>query len=142
MIRQFLYLAQVSFTEVRASEFQLPCTGQRPNTAIISSFLPHAIVPTTQRLSVRRTMQLSPSPAKNPSEDPIEDHIFAIGDCADAFGAIQSGNAAWYQANVTSENLIRLIKKQEGLQDEKLEEYSPNGPMIKVTLGLVSLKSV
>jgi apoptosis-inducing factor 2 len=87
-------------------------------------------------------MQLSPPSISEDSsseiiEDRIEDRIFAIGDCADAFGAIQSGNAAYWQANVASRNVLRLIQRQDGSEAEALEEYKPNPPMIKVTLGLV-----
>lgn len=117
---------------------QLPCTGQRPNTAIMRAFLPHAILPANERISIRRTMQLSSASDSPGNSEPIEDRLFAIGDCAEAFGAIQSGNAAYYQAEVAVRNVVRLIQRQAGEEADELEGYKPNPPQIKVTLGLVS----
>jgi NADH dehydrogenase FAD-containing subunit len=95
---------------------------------------------------MRRTLQLAPPPrsihrhetASSTSGELIEDRIFAIGDCADAFGAIQSGNSAYWQAEVAAKNVLRLIKRREGGEAEELQEYNPNPPMIKITLGMVS----
>jgi NADH dehydrogenase FAD-containing subunit len=96
---------------------------------------------------MRRTLQLARPPrsirrhekaATSTSGELIEDRIFAIGDCADAFGAIQSGNSAYWQAEVAAKNVLRLIKRREGGEAEELQEYNPNPPMIKITLGMVS----
>lgn len=86
-------------------------------------------------------------------------HLFAIGDAADAFGAIKAGHTAYYQGEVAARNVIKLIKGNastfdvplQGLMftpgaektkgdlegDLELEEYVPGPPMIKVSLGLV-----
>ena len=37
-------------------------------------------------------------------------HIFAIGDAADAFGAIKAGHTAYWQAEVAARNIIRLAR--------------------------------
>ncbi|KAI6127312.1 FAD/NAD(P)-binding domain-containing protein [Pisolithus sp. B1] len=84
----------------------------------------------------------------------IYPHIFAVGDAADAFGALQAGHTAYYQAEVAARNVVRLVKREarrcgslswsegdgedtEG--EEELEEYTPGLPMIKVSLGLVRI---
>ncbi|KAJ7932942.1 hypothetical protein B0H13DRAFT_2512813 [Mycena leptocephala] len=36
-------------------------------------------------------------------------HIFAIGDAADAFGALPAGHSAWAQGEVAGRNVLRLI---------------------------------
>jgi hypothetical protein len=106
----------------------------------------------------------------DPSYDPdtfVYPHLFAIGDAADAFGAIKAGHTAYYQGAVAAQNVIKLIKgnagtlevplrgltfspgagemvgdsrdAEEDLEgDWELEEYVPRLPMIKVSLGLVS----
>jgi apoptosis-inducing factor 2 len=100
-------------------------------------------------------------PAADVSYDPdmpLYPHLFAIGDSADAFGAIKAGHTAYYQGEVAARNVIRLIKahadtrclrgsifgtNNRKLEDTdetlELEEYTPSLPMIKVTLGLVSI---
>lgn len=86
-----------------------------------------------------------------PQSHPLIDNIFVIGDCADAFGALNAGHTAWEQANVSTANLVCLVKKAEsaaasetgaslgsGAADEEhvLQSYQPPLPGIKVSLGL------
>ncbi|KAJ7127888.1 hypothetical protein C8R44DRAFT_100464 [Mycena epipterygia] len=66
-------------------------------------------------------------------------HIFVVGDAADAFGAIPAGHNAYYQADVAARNVLRLIRRQDGVKDQdedELEQYTPGPPAIKVSLGL------
>ncbi|KAJ7932895.1 hypothetical protein B0H13DRAFT_754194 [Mycena leptocephala] len=76
-------------------------------------------------------------------------HIFAIGDAADAFGALPAGHNAWAQGEVAGRNVLRLISRYRGNgiagegcegkkreEDEELETYTPGPPAIKVSLGL------
>ncbi|KAJ7932901.1 hypothetical protein B0H13DRAFT_2262936 [Mycena leptocephala] len=76
-------------------------------------------------------------------------HIFAIGDAADAFGALPAGHNAWAQGEVAGRNVLRLISRYggngiagEGCEGKKrdeeleLETYTPGPPAIKVSLGL------
>ncbi|KAH7886653.1 hypothetical protein F5I97DRAFT_1869133 [Phlebopus sp. FC_14] len=77
-------------------------------------------------------------------------HLFAIGDAADAFGAINAGHTAYYQGEVAARNVLRLIGRtvghdaksdnedNEALEEPllELEEYQAGPPMIKVSLGL------
>lgn len=68
--------------------------------------------------------------------------MFAIGDAADAFGAIQAGHTSYNQAEIAAANILRLIEfdEKEGNANEsgKLQHYKPGLPIIKVSLGLVS----
>ncbi|KAJ7932931.1 hypothetical protein B0H13DRAFT_2512801 [Mycena leptocephala] len=78
-------------------------------------------------------------------------HIFAIGDAADAFGALPAGHNAWAQGEVVEWNVLRLIsryggdgitgegcegKNREEDEELELETYTPGLPAIKVSLGL------
>lgn len=147
----------------------LLCTGQTPNTTMLQEFLPDCIVPegaSRGMARVKRTMQIAIPRA--PSEDgcerqaraQVEDeddahltvpypHLFAIGDAADAFGAINAGHTAYYQAQVAARNILALIKHSSTsatsghesgnhLSDLKLERYQPGPPAIKISLGLVN----
>ncbi|EMD36055.1 hypothetical protein CERSUDRAFT_115968 [Gelatoporia subvermispora B] len=63
-------------------------------------------------------------------------HIFAIGDAADAFGAINAGHTAYHQGEAAAKNIVHLIKRAEGDLGEELQRYAPGAPAIKVSLGL------
>ena len=94
-------------------------------------------------------------------------HLFAIGDAADAFGAIKAGHTAYHQGDLAARNVIKLIKGNAGTleaplqgltfppgagkmegdsggaekdlgEDVGLGEYVPGLPKIKISLGLVS----
>ncbi|OBZ73235.1 Apoptosis-inducing factor B [Grifola frondosa] len=168
--------------EVRA-ELVLLCTGQKPNTELLASFIPDAIVsegPSKGMVHVKRTMQvavpvpeseqalLTPESADEAEEDPTlrvpYPHVFAIGDAADAFGAINAGHNAYFQGEVAARNIIKLIRRAEVKADNvpvesvpspatiealdsetdtdtdteslELERYVPGPPAIKVSLGL------
>ncbi|KAG5635987.1 hypothetical protein H0H81_009455 [Sphagnurus paluster] len=137
----------------------LLCTGQTPNTGLLKELDPATVNPTDSLAHVLRTMQLGVLSAPPTStgelaavlnqvslsdeslEEPKKEttpypHMFVIGDAADAFGAIPAGHNAYYQGEVAARNIIRLIKKSEGIEDEPLELYSPGPPRIKVSLGL------
>jgi hypothetical protein len=88
-------------------------------------------------------------------------HLFAIGDAADAFGALKAGHTAYWQAEIAARNIVRLVRAgelhaqraraetqdkereecacaEEAREMERLERYVPGEPAIKVSLGLVS----
>ena len=87
-------------------------------------------------------------------------HVFAVGDAADAFGAVNAGHNAFFQGEVAARNVVRLVKAAEraaaaesdaegkggdGEEEEEdltLEKYNPGPPAIKVSLGLVSVPRV
>ena len=119
-------------------------------------------------LSADSTPELSPSASPEPEspttsdeeeeappaivEDPhtrvAAEHVFVVGDAADAFGAINAGHNAFFQGEVAARNIMKLIRRSERAegQDEQEEEeedleldkYVPGEPAIKVSLGLVS----
>lgn len=84
---------------------------------------------------------------EDPSTRVAAEHIFAIGDAADAFGAINAGHNAFYQGEVVAHNIVKLIKRKQAesnpalhsleVEELTLEKYMPPPPAIKVTLGLV-----
>ncbi|KAH9945201.1 iron uptake cluster protein [Epithele typhae] len=138
--------------EVQA-ELVLLCTGQTPNTWLLRDAFPQSVVadgPDKGLARVRRTLQLAePVPESGLPTAVVEDartriaasHIFAIGDAADAFGAVNAGHNAFFQGEVAARNVIRLIKQAERKQkaepeDLELEKYTPGAPAIKVSLGL------
>lgn len=70
---------------------------------------------------------------------PHNSHVFAIGDAADTFGAINAGHTAWDQADVAAQNILRLIKAENENKkcvDYELQTYKPTPPAIKVSLGI------
>ncbi|KAJ7932899.1 hypothetical protein B0H13DRAFT_2262935 [Mycena leptocephala] len=113
-----------------------------------------------------RTLHNADSEATQADELIPYPHIFAIGDAADAFGALPAGHNAWAQGEVAGRNVLRLIEHsssshssltdkrgseggegcegrggREGWEgkekeDEELETYTPGPPAIKVSLGL------
>ncbi|KAJ3565920.1 hypothetical protein NP233_g7332 [Leucocoprinus birnbaumii] len=118
----------------------------------LTTFDPSTINPANSLVHVLRTLQvgvLQSTPSldeKSTAEDSVADttpysNLFAIGDAADAFGAIAAGAQ---RGEVAARNIIRLIKRSESSpSDEKaqythepLELYTPRAPAIKVSLGL------
>lgn len=132
----------------------------------MKSFLPDSVIPngpSKHAIRVTRTLQVGvpiatsssskPSPTDNDiqesdegdEEDPEysvpHPHIFAIGDAADAFGAINAGHTAYLQGEVAARNILKMVQaREEGTECpvEELERYRPGAPAIKVSLGLVS----
>lgn len=96
---------------------QLLCTGQTPNTSMMQNLLADSIVPdgpSKGMIRVKRSMQVAiPTTrslgaiqeASRASEETTDDghlvvpyeHLFAVGDAADAFGAINAGHIAAHQ---------------------------------------------
>ncbi|KAF9232991.1 hypothetical protein BU15DRAFT_54458 [Melanogaster broomeanus] len=118
----------------------LLCTGQTPNTSLLHSMDPRTIDPKSGMICIARSMQILVESASAPYFEPrlsVYPHLFAIGDAANAFGAIKAGHTAYYQGEVAARNVITLVKRDEAADVElELEEYTPGPPMIKVTLGL------
>ncbi|CCO35158.1 Apoptosis-inducing factor 2 [Rhizoctonia solani AG-1 IB] len=119
------------------ADLVLVCTGQIPNTSLMHSFAPRAIDERTGMIKVIRTMQVDVSDSQFVVQDGSTDktgailpHIYAIGDAADAFGAIKAGHTAHWQAEVASKNIIASILSR------PLTSYEPGPPAIKITLGL------
>ncbi|KAL1704895.1 hypothetical protein EV121DRAFT_204690 [Schizophyllum commune] len=111
-----------------AADLVLMCTGQKPNTETLRALEP-TLLNEEGRVRVTRTLQLN---------SPAFAHMFAVGDCADAFGALCAGHNAAFQGVHAAQNLLRLIasREQPEAKHEPLESYEPHPPGIKVTLGL------
>ena len=96
-----------------------------------------------QTHSTHSTPELSPSASPEPAspttsdeedeappaivEDPhtrvAAEHVFVVGDAADAFGAINAGHNAFFQGEVAAQNILKLIKGEgEGANDARLGE--------------------
>ncbi|OCH85873.1 iron uptake cluster protein [Obba rivulosa] len=135
--------------EIHASMVLL-CTGQTPNTALLKDLLPDAIIPegpSKGMVRVKRTMQVAEDEEDDTHLHVPHPHIFAIGDAADAFGAINAGHTAYHQGEAAAKNIVRLIQRSEGKAlvrnadaghnlGEELVRYAPGAPAIKVSLGL------
>ncbi|KAF8881689.1 hypothetical protein CPB84DRAFT_1838278 [Gymnopilus junonius] len=125
-----------------AADLILLCIGQAPNTDLLKKMDPLTVGQDGGLARVLRTMQLYSPPRtdKQVETDTAYPHIFAIGDAADAFGAIPAGHTAYAQADIAARNIIRLINRGEvrysSRVQEPLEHYSPGPPAIKVSLGL------
>lgn len=69
-------------------------------------------------------------------------NVYAIGDVADAFGALNAGYQAWSMADVAAENIVRDINQlnsgttSEEARHATLQHYTPAGNMLKLSLGL------
>lgn len=73
-------------------------------------------------------------------------NIYAIGDVADAFGALNAGYQAWFMAEVAVENILRDILRvkstedmSERLPDDQpvpLKHFKPGPPLLRLSLGL------
>ncbi|PSR71374.1 hypothetical protein PHLCEN_2v12750 [Hermanssonia centrifuga] len=124
----------------------LLCTGQQPNTELFRDMLPSSLIndgPKKGLLRVNRALQIQTE--QDGDLTVPYPHIFAVGDTADAFGAINAGHNAARQGDLAANNILRLIRQAEsqtsvqGAQKDsacELESYSPGPPGIKVTVGL------
>ncbi|KAK1762978.1 FAD/NAD(P)-binding domain-containing protein [Phialemonium atrogriseum] len=118
--------ARLRFEDGREEEFGLviPCTGQRPNSDIISEFSPDAISKETRCILVKPTLQVAASRAEH-------GNIFALGDVAET-GGPKMARAGFMQAEVVCSNILSMINGE-----EPAETYRPIAMegAIKLTLG-------
>ena len=73
------------------------------------------------------------------------ENVYAIGDCVDAFGAINAGYQAWFMGETAAENVLRDICRSRSADEPgnkvpesepvPLKHFHPGPPMIKLTLG-------
>ncbi|KAL3476640.1 hypothetical protein BJX99DRAFT_270311 [Aspergillus californicus] len=119
------------FSDGREERFDLVigCTGQRPNSSIISSLHPQSISKENSRILVQPTLQLSTpdSPTSNQNQ-----RIFAFGDVAAHPGPLMA-RAGFMQSEIVLSNILSLIKEQPATAI-----YKPNlfvEGAIKLTLG-------
>lgn len=79
--------------------------------------------------------------AHSKDHDSTLSNVYAIGDVADAFGALNAGYQAWSMADIAAENIIRDIANTSAgasTQNEKatLQHFEPAPNMLKLSLGL------
>ncbi|KAJ5026353.1 hypothetical protein PSV08DRAFT_370510 [Bipolaris maydis] len=101
----------------------IPCTGQRPNSSVVSSLSPESISKESSHILVRPTLQIADERFSN---------IFAAGDVA-ASGGPKMGRASFMQTFVVVDNILSLIKGK-----KTLKIYTPMRwieSSIKLTLG-------
>ncbi|EFE42690.1 Amid-like NADH oxidoreductase, putative [Trichophyton verrucosum HKI 0517] len=101
------------------------CSGQLPNSSILSKCFPSAICKETGQILVHPTLQVNNSPGIG------NKHIFALGDVAKTDGP-RMGRACQSQAEIVASNILTLIKSQ-----DQLVTYRPSivDRVIKLTLG-------
>lgn len=137
------------------------CTGQRPNTDFLAGFAeeednkskPNPFInPSNGSAYVTPTLQLTLADRKLNSD---LQHIFVIGDAADAYGALNAGHTAFAQGEIAAKNIAKLVYDQEeesqanegclihNKSEEKLpgipqplQEYEVESHKIKVSVGL------
>ncbi|EFQ96751.1 oxidoreductase [Nannizzia gypsea CBS 118893] len=104
------------------------CTGQRPNSSILSRHFPSAISKETGQILVHPTLQVN----VNGSTGMENKHIFALGDVAKTDGP-RMGRACQSQAEIVTSNILALINNKQG----QLVTYRPSivDRVIKLTLG-------
>ncbi|KAL4924126.1 NAD(P)/FAD-dependent oxidoreductase [Aspergillus undulatus] len=130
------------FGDGREEEFDLviPCTGQTPNSSILSSSHPEAIsengqvlVEPTLQLQVATSTFTSPSSVlKQSPQIKTKNEIFALGDVAAHTGPLMA-RAGFMQAEIVVRNILSLINGR-----EPRAIYRPNWFIegsIKITLG-------
>ena len=77
-------------------------------------------------------------------------NIYAIGDVADAFGALNAGYQAWFMAEVAAENILRDILRVRSTKESDdgplaptdtipLDSFKPGPPLLKLSIGLDKL---
>ncbi|KAL5412552.1 hypothetical protein PMIN04_009804 [Paraphaeosphaeria minitans] len=101
----------------------IPCTGQQPNSNIISTVSPASISKETSHILVKPTLQVM---------DDRYPYIFAFGDVA-ATGGPRMGRAAMFQADIVVDNIQQLIAGSRNLCVYKPKFWFEGA--IKLTLG-------
>ncbi|KAF2683345.1 putative amid-like NADH oxidoreductase [Lentithecium fluviatile CBS 122367] len=107
----------------QAFDLIIPCTGQRPNSLILSTLSPTCVSKETSHIIVRPTLQICDSRFPN---------VFACGDVA-ATGGPKTARAAFMQDEVVVRNIISLIEGRESLEDYRPLVWIEGS--IKLTLG-------
>lgn len=107
---------------------QIPCTGQTPNSDILSCLVPDAISKVSDGILVHHTLQVS-------GGERTPNNIFALGDVAET-GGPKTARAAGFQAAVVGQNIVTMIRK-----GRPMVVYKPNPEIegaLSLTLGTVS----
>ncbi|KAL4783571.1 hypothetical protein BJX76DRAFT_368320 [Aspergillus varians] len=122
--------ASLKFSDGSEEGFDLVirCTGQTPNSSIISSLHPGAISESTSQILVKPTLQIFTPDCDKESDQ----RIFALGDVAAHPGPLMA-RAGFMQAETVVSNLLSLVKGQEPKTIYKPTWFIEGA--IKLTLG-------
>jgi len=106
----------------------LACTGQNPNSSILSQFSPSSICVATGRILVEPNLLIS----SDQKTDNRTTNMYALGDVAETEGP-KMARAGGFQAEVVRNNIIASI------QGKRLVDYKPTAleGAIKLSLGKV-----
>lgn len=98
----------------------------------------------------KKSEGMNPIVDENSPIPPHFDNIYAIGDVADAFGALNAGYQAWFMAEVAAENILRDILRVSSTRASDshplapadsipLDSFKPGPPLLKLSIGLDKL---
>ncbi|KFY14773.1 hypothetical protein V492_02420 [Pseudogymnoascus sp. VKM F-4246] len=121
--------ATLTFSDGCEEKFDLiiGCTGQQPNSSILTSLLPGAISKETSRILVQPTLRVATSDEPN-----LDTPIFAFGDVANHNGP-RMARAGWMQAGVVLDNILSMIGGRAPWRIYQPDEFIEGA--IKLTLG-------
>ncbi|GAA5940125.1 hypothetical protein JCM3775_007270 [Rhodotorula graminis] len=127
-------------SEVRA-DYVIHALGQSPNSQLLSSSLPSAILPSSY-IRVSPSLLVAPS---SPSEAAsVAQRIFALGDVADSGAPKAARPAVLGQAPLVARNIARVLARDSNVTSSsseapelELETHTPGAAAIHLTLGVV-----
>ncbi|KAG9234417.1 putative AMID-like mitochondrial oxidoreductase [Amylocarpus encephaloides] len=113
----------------RRFDLVIPCTGQTPNSLLLSSFSPSSISPRNNSILVKPTLQLQHN--SKAAKDSSLPNVFALGDVAET-GGPKMARAGMMHAEIVRANIVSLINGK-----GKLREYQTNAleGSLKLSLG-------
>lgn len=121
-----------SSTPTRA---QIHALGQSPNSQLLSSSLPSAVLPSRY---VRVSPSLLVAPTAPTEASTVNQRIFALGDVADSGAPKAARPAIMGQAPLVARNIARVLAPHpEHTPAVELETHTPGPAAIHLTLGHV-----
>ncbi|KAL4874584.1 hypothetical protein BJY04DRAFT_203576 [Aspergillus karnatakaensis] len=108
------------------------CTGQTPNSSLISSMCPGSISKSTSQILVHPTLQIITPDQPSSSVAANETPIFALGDVAAHPGPLMA-RAGFMQAEIVVSNILSMIKGNPAKAEYKPDWFIEGA--IKLTLG-------
>jgi len=130
----------LELTPSPATRPQIHALGQSPNSQLLSSSLPSAILPSSY---IRVSPSLLVAPTSPPEAATVAQRIFALGDVADSGAPKAARPAVMGQAPLVARNIARVLARDTNgaasalEQDElDLETHTPGAAAIHLTLGV------
>ncbi|KAI0708726.1 iron uptake cluster protein [Cerioporus squamosus] len=134
-VRRTLQLAEPVPADELPAEFAQLSISDTSTPAMTPSASPEPESPVSDEEEEEAPLEIEEDPRTRVAAE----HIFAVGDAADAFGAVNAGHNAFFQGEVAARNILKMIKASENpasSEDAVLQKYNPGPPAIKVSLGL------